>query len=160
MEEKVYKVFHELGIPYEKIEHPELYTCDDNKKYNIKFDGTICKNLFVKNNNKSRFYLIVLPIEKRIDLKKIQQDLKETRLSFGNKEELEEKLKTKKGAVSILNIINVEVTDVIFIIDNDLFNQNKVCFHPNINTATLLFSPGYIERILNKYNVKYYFKDL
>lgn len=160
MEEKIYRIFSDLKIPYEKIEHPALYSGEDNQKYNITFNGTICKNLFIRNNNKSQYYLIILPLEKQTSLKDIQTLLNENRLSFGSETALEEKLKITPDSVSLLNIINIETTDVIFIIDKSLQNQEKVCFHPNINTATVLFSPIYIDKILNNYNVKYLYMDL
>ena len=33
--DKVYKLLDKLEIQYEKIEHPALYTAEDDKKYNI-----------------------------------------------------------------------------------------------------------------------------
>ncbi|MDQ5984280.1 MAG: hypothetical protein RUMPE_01327 [Eubacteriales bacterium SKADARSKE-1] len=53
MEEKVYEMFNKLNIKYEKVDHPPLFACADNDKYQIKFDGTICKNLFIRNKDKS-----------------------------------------------------------------------------------------------------------
>ena len=85
MDEKVYKLFRELEIPFEKIEHPALFSCNDNEKYNLSFNGTICKNLFIRNSNKSQYYLIVLPIEKQLNLKDLQKLLNESRLSFKTK---------------------------------------------------------------------------
>jgi Ala-tRNA(Pro) deacylase len=160
MEDKVYKVLEELGIKYEKVEHPALFTAEDDEKYGIKFDGVVCKNLFVRNEKKTKYYLIILPCEKRAKLKEIQQKLGETRFSFGSEDVLYEKLKIKSGSVSIFNIINVDKTDVKFIIDESLLKEKKVGFHPNVNTATVLFDPQYIEKILNKYKVEYEFIEI
>ena len=160
MEEKVYEMFDSLSIKYEKVEHPPLFTCADNDKYKIKFDGTICKNLFIRNKDKSQYYLIALPLEKKANLKQLQEKLQETKLSFGNEETLEEKLKIKSGAVSILNIVNVGTTDIIFVIDNEILKSDKIGFHPNVNTATVLFFPNEIKKILDNYNVSYRFIEL
>lgn len=160
MEEKVYAVFDELKIKYKKVEHPPLFKAIDNDKYNIVFDGMICKNLFIRNKDKSNFYLVSMPLKKRMDLKDLQEKLGESRLSFGNEDELSNKLKTKSGNVSLLNIIEIEDTDVTFVIDSDVLKVDKVGFHPNINTSTLLFTPQSIEKILKKYNAKYIFIDL
>ena len=160
MEEKVYKVFEELDIEYEKIEHPAMYTCADNEKYKVKIEGLSCKNLFIRNQNKSKYYLVALPAEKRADLKTLQEKLEETKLSFGNEEALYEKLKITTGAVSILNVIEVEKTDATVILDKTLLQADKVAFHPNINTETLLFSPKDIEKIMKHYNISYKFIDM
>ena len=160
MDEKVYKLFRELEIPFEKIEHPALFSCNDNEKYNLSFNGTICKNLFIRNSNKSQYYLIVLPIEKQLNLKDLQKLLNESRLSFSSETDLELKLKSQSGSVSLLNIINVESTDVLFVIDSSILKHSKVCFHPNINTCTIIFNPIYIDKILNQFDVKYMYKDL
>ena len=42
MKEEVYKLLDKLHIKYEKIEHPPLFNCEDNVKYNIKFDEVVC----------------------------------------------------------------------------------------------------------------------
>lgn len=105
MKNEVYKLLNKLQIQYDKIEHPPLFTCEDNEKYNIKFDAEVCKNLFIRNSNKSQYYLVTIPIEKVVNLKYLQSLLEETRLSFGNENILEEKLGIKTGAVSIFNRI-------------------------------------------------------
>ena len=160
MEEKVYKIFKELNIDFEKIEHPALYTAADNDKYKIDINGVMCKNLFIRNKDKSKYYLVILPLTKRANLIEISKKLKETRFSFGSEEDLFEKLKITKGSVSLLNIIEVEKTDVKFIIDKELLTVSKVGFHPNNNTATVLFSPKDIEKVLKKYKVDYEFIEI
>lgn len=157
MENEVYKLLDKLNIEYTKIEHPPLFTCDDNKKYNIKFDALVCKNLFIKNNNKSQYYLFALPLEKKMNLKSLQILLEETRLSFANENILEEKLGVKSGAVSIFNIINLKDRDIVFVLDKDILKYEKVAFHPNINTVTVVFSSKELSKIFEYYNVKYKF---
>lgn len=160
IEEKVYIMFNKLNIIYEKVEHSPIFTGADYDKDNIKFNAMLCKNLFIRNKSKSQYYLVALPLEKRADLKQLQEKLKETKLSFGNEEILEEKLKIKSGSVSILNIVNTENTDIIFIIDSEILKSNKVGFHPNVNTATVLFSPNEISKILDNYNIVYKFIEV
>ena len=160
MENEVYKLLDKLNIEYTKIEHPPLFTCEDNEKYNIKFDAIVCKNLFIRNSNKSQYYLVSLPLEKRVDLKSLQMLLEEKRLSFGNENVLEEKLRIKSGAVSIFNIINLKDNDIIFVLDEEILKYEKVGFHPNINTETVIFNPQEIYKIFECYNVKYKFIEI
>ena len=160
MKNEVYQLLNKLHIQYEKIEHPPLFTCEDNEKYKIKFDAIVCKNFFIRNSNKSQYYLVVLPLKKRVDLKFLQMLLGEKRLSFGNENVLEEKLGIKSGAVSIFNIINLKDKDIMFILDEDILKYKKVGFHPNINTETVIFNPQEIHKIFECYNVKYKFIEI
>ena len=159
-QQRVKDVFEKLGIQYELVEHPPLFTCDDDAKYGLVFNGVVFKNLFLRNHNKSVYYLVSMPQEKRTDLKQIQECLGEKRLSFGSEEALLDKLNITAGTVSILNIIGSPETDVIFVIDKDALKCEKVGFHPNVNTETILFAPQYIEKIMNMYQVEYRFDIL
>ncbi len=160
MKNEVYQLLNKLHIQYEKIEHPPLFTCEDNEKYKIKFDAIVCKNLFVRNSNKSQYYIFIVPIEKTINIKSLQSLLEETRLSFGDKNILEEKLGIKTGAVSIFNIINLKENDIIFVLDDEILKYEKVAFHPNVNTETVIFNPQEIHKIFECYNVKYKFIEI
>jgi len=164
MEQKVYDLLNELSIEFEVVQHPPLFTCDDNDKYNVNLlDGVNCKNLFIRNKDKSQYYLVSLPVSdvaKRLDLKNLQEELGESKLSFGNEIALGEKLSIKTGAVSIFNIVNSPETDVIFLLDKEILNYDKICFHPNVNTATIVLSPNEIEKILKYCSVEYKFIKL
>ena len=160
MQEKVLELFKKLKIDYQLVEHPPLFTCADHDKYGIKIDGLDCKNLFLRNKEKSQYYLVSLPSEKRLDQNKLQKTLGESRLSFGNESVLFEKLGIKSGSASLLNVINTKNSDVIFIVDKELSGHSKVGFHPNVNTATVLFNPKNIEKIFNHHKAKYVFLEL
>jgi Ala-tRNA(Pro) deacylase len=160
MKNEVYELLDKLQIKYTKIEHPPLFTSEDNKKYDIKIEAVACKNLFLRNNSKSQYYVVVLPLEKRINLKSLQIILEETRLSFGDEHTLEEKLGTKAGSVSIFNIMNQKDKDIIFVLDENLLEYEKVGFHPNINTETIIFHPKELHKIFECYQVAYKFVNI
>lgn len=159
--EEVINVFNSLNIDYNLIRHPAIFSrADEDKVKDIKFDGEVCKNLFLKDKKTKSFYLVSLPANKRADLKKISDGLNSNRLSFGNEEELWEKLHIKSGSVSVLNVIGAPNTDVTFVLDKEIMNYNKVCFHPNDNTASISFKPENIAKIMDKYNKKYIFLEV
>ena len=157
MENEVYELLDKLNIEHTVVNHPPLFTHEDAKKYNIKLDAVICKSLFIRNKDKSQYYIFALPIEKKIDLKLAQKLLEETRLSFGDENALQEKLGVKSGSVSIFNVINMKEKDIIFVLDEDILNCEKVAFHPNTNTLTVMFNPKEIHKIFEFYNIKYRF---
>jgi len=160
MEEKVYQVFEKLNIKFDVVKHAAAFTCEDIEEDEIKFDGVVCKNLFLRNKDKSKYYLVSLPLNKKIDLKLLEKQLEETKFSFGSEEKLLEKLNIERGSVSVLNVINVEETDVIFIIDKCILENSRVGFHPNVNTATIIFPSQDIKTILDFYNVQFKFVEI
>jgi len=155
--ERVYALLDRLGIEYEVIEHPPMFTQADGDIHRVETDAVIFKNLFLRNKNKSRYYLYSLPLTKRADLVAVAKALDETRLSFGDEDALREKLNIQHGAVSFLNVIGAESTDVRLLIDSSVFSCDRVGVHPNDNTATVVLSPHDIHKILDACGVEYRF---
>jgi len=58
----------ELGIAYERHEHPAVATVEEAQKYWAGIDAAHCKNLFLRNQKGNRHYLVVLLHSKRADL--------------------------------------------------------------------------------------------
>jgi len=160
VKDKVYKYLNEAGIDFEIYDHPALYTVADNDKYGLVFDGVSCKNLFLRNKRKSKYYLISMSANEKISLGSIVASLGEEKVSFANEEELFDKLGIKSGAVSLLNIIEVGTTDVVFVLDKRLLSEKKVGFHPNDNTATIFFNGCNLKKILEDFKVEYRLLDI
>ena len=153
----VYRVFDELGIKFRVVEHPPIFTHADNEKYRVNFGAVICKNLFLRNREKTHYYLLTLPLNKRADLVAVRQILGETRLSFGEDDALFEKLRIKSGSVSFLNVIGAANTDVTFLIDQAALDNEEIGVHPNDNTATVIFSTRDIHKIFDYFGARYRF---
>ena len=154
MKEKVYEFLEQLKIPYQKFEHPAVFTCRQANLYKSDLDFLDVKNLFLCNKSKSNYYLVILPAEKKTNLKGLQEHLNETRLSFASETDLQTKLGVTAGAVSLFSIINAEQGTVEVLIDNQIIQAknvgfHSVGFHPNINTETLIFNSSHIPQILN-----------
>ena len=158
--ERVYTLLDRLKIQYGVIEHPPMFTQADSEHNGIQIDAIIFKNLFLRNKDKSRFYLYALPLAKRADLDAVAKALGETRLSFGSEDALQEKLNIQHGAVSLLNAVDAGKTDVVFLIDSSAFEYDKIGLHPNDNTATVTLKPQDIEKILAACGVEYRFLAL
>jgi len=159
---KVSLVFDALGIPYEIICHPPVYSAFDNARQEIKIDALICKNLFLRNKDKSRYYLYTLPIDKRADLISLQNSLGETRLSFGDADVLWDMLHIHPGSVSLLNIIGAGEGEPLsqklkFLVDADAMKVPRIGVHPNDNAATIVFPPGGLHDIFTRYGADYEF---
>jgi Ala-tRNA(Pro) deacylase len=126
----------------------------------LEIDSVIFKNLFLRNKNKSRYYLVSLPLEKKADLAALQARLGETKLSFGSEADLWDKLAIKHGSVSLLNVIGAGKTDVVHIIDKTIFDSDRIAVHPNDNTATIIFDPKELHKIYERFGVDFRFAEI
>lgn len=149
IENKLYKILDDLDIKYEVYEHEAIYTIEEAKNLDIKIPGQKVKNLFLKNRKGDKHYLMILDEEKIVNLKLLSKEIESTALSFASEERLEKYLKLKPGSVSPFGIINDEDKDVIILIDSDLKRDEKLGFHPNLNTSTLVLDYLDFEKFLH-----------
>lgn len=146
---RVYQTLDELNIPYEKLEHPPVFTAEEAAEHWAAIDAAAVKNLFLRNKKGDRHYLVILPIEKQADLRHLVKVIGDDRLSFGSPERLMARLGLTPGSVSPFGLINDTTKSVQVIIDADLRNAARVIFHPNINTASVAISFADFERFLS-----------
>ena len=150
VKQNAYDLLAELGIGFIKHEHEPAFTCEDsNRCLGADFVGLDAKSLFVRNKNKNQYYLALVPIHKQVDMKALGEQLGETRMSFASEDDLMEKLHACRGSVSLLNLANVDKTDVVVLVDGELMSAKQTAFHPNDNTETLVFDAKEIARILD-----------
>ena len=148
----IYEVLNKLNIEYQMVEHEEVFTAEQSKHIKNMIEGVGGKTLFLKDKN--NYYLYLLDDERQANLKFLSKSLNMGRLSFGNEDELYDKLKLKKGSVTPLGIIN-DNSSVILIIDKTLKGK-KILTHPNINTATVSIRYDDLIKFIKYCNNTYY----
>ncbi|MGL5695196.1 MAG: prolyl-tRNA synthetase associated domain-containing protein [Peptostreptococcaceae bacterium] len=136
MKKEIYKKLDELDIQYKILEHEEVFTAEEFYEVTKGMEGYHCKNLFLKNSNKSKNYLLVAKHDKCVDLKKVKAQIESSRLSFDSPERLYELLKVTPGSVNPFSVINDTNGEVELLIDSDLLDGESLNFHPAINTET------------------------
>jgi Ala-tRNA(Pro) deacylase len=136
-EQKVLDVLQQLGIPWERHEHPPVFTVEQAEVHWQGISGLHVKNLFLRNDRGNRHYLVILGTSKKVDLKVLAKLLGEDRFSFASAERLKRCLGVEAGSVSAFSLINDTDRAVDVVIDEDLKSADRVGFHPNDNTATL-----------------------
>ena len=146
--ERVYEVLKALNISYLRFEHPPVFTVEEAQKHWTNVPGVHCKNLFLRNYKGNRHFLVILEATKKADLRELSRKLGTDRLSFGSDERLLRCLGLTPGSVSPFGLINDEKKAVEVVVDEDLKRADSVCFHPNVNTATLNLSYADFERFL------------
>lgn len=135
--EKVLEALTKLGITYELMEHPPVYTIDEVRDLGITELGEVCKNLFLRDAKGKNHYLLVMLADKKAGLESIGQNLGVGKLSFASESRLEKYLGLTKGAVTPLGVINDSEKAVTVVFDKDLRGNPKIGIHPNDNTATI-----------------------
>jgi len=128
-------------IDYDRLEHAPVMTVEESSSIGAHQKSNPAKTLFLTNKKHSRFFIVLVPGSKRLDLKKLASALGEAKLTFANALELEHHLKTYQGAVSPLGAIFVtDSKNVSIVLDNELKKDEFVGFHPNDNSKTFEFS--------------------
>lgn len=138
IEKKVYDCLNKLDIEFEIYQHKAVFTVEDADDLYIEIPGQHCKNLFLRNQkDKDTNYLLVLDDSKKADLKKVANQIQSSKFTFDKPEVLHEKLGLTPGSVSPFGLINNKDKSVIVLLDESLTKADRICFHPNINTATI-----------------------
>jgi Ala-tRNA(Pro) deacylase len=139
----------ENKIDYVVHEHPAVLTCEEAKEHCSHVPGVASKNLFLRDEKKQRYFLVILDASKRADLKKLGEIFAAKRLSFANEVELKEKLGLEPGSVSLFGILNDKKKEVELYIDSDFYDESVVNFHPNRNTASVELSREMLKKVLD-----------
>jgi len=128
------------GFVYERIEHPPVYTCAEAEQHRPERQAVSTKNLFLCDKKGRRFFLVVTACEKTMDLANLAGQLGVARLRFGSEENLERLLGVKRGAVTMMGLVNDTSAQVELWLDGNIWEEQLFQSHPLVNTATLLLS--------------------
>lgn len=139
----------ELAIPFARHEHPPVATVEEALLHWAPIDATHFKNLFLRNQKGDQHYLVVVEHSKKVDLKKLADHIGDGKLSFGSPERLFKHLGVTPGSVTPFGLIHDVTHSVRVFLDDDIRRAERVSFHPNINTATLVLSAPDFARFLD-----------
>lgn len=144
--EKVLEVLKELSIPFEIYEHQPLPTIEIAMEVWKDIDSTHCKNLFFRNHKGNRHYLVILESNHALDIHDLEKRLKQGKISFASQTRMDKYLGVQAGSVSPFGLINDSENHVYLFLDKNLQSSEKISFHPNINTASVVISfPDFIK---------------
>src|SRR5580765_2399628 len=147
-EQPVLARLEQLGIPFDRYEHPPIATGDEGLEHWEGIDAVHCKNLFLRNQKGTRHYLVILPVSKRADLRAVADQIGDGKLSFASPERLLTHLGVTPGSVSPFGLIHDKAHAVRVVLDRDLKAAQRVSFHPNINTRTLVLARADFDKFL------------
>ena len=137
---RTYDLLDSLNISYERVDHDTLPTMEACQEVDKLLGIEICKNLFLRNTQKTAFYLLLLPGNKKFKTAALSKQIDSARLSFAEPEFMEQYLDITPGSVSVLGLMNDTENKVRLLIDKDILDNHPYfgC-HPCINTSSLKF---------------------
>jgi Ala-tRNA(Pro) deacylase len=139
-QKELYELFDSLDIRFEYHEHPPLATIEDAKIHWKDFNSGRCKNIFFRNHKGDRHYLVILEHLRQLNIRDLEKRLRQGKLSFASDQRLKKHLGVEPGSVSPFGLINDREKHVHIFIDEKLNEAERLAFHPNVNTASLVIS--------------------
>ncbi len=136
-ENRTYDLLEKLGVAFCRIDHDATGSIEDCHEVDKLLQIKICKNLFLCNAQKTRFYLLMLPGDKVFKTKVISAQIGSSRLSFAPSEYMEKYLDITPGSVSVLGLMNDTQGMIQLLIDQDVLKEDYFGCHPCINTSSL-----------------------
>ena len=159
-QKELYELFENLNIRFEYYEHPPLATIEDAKIHWRDYNSGRCKNIFFRNHKGDRHYLVVLEHLRQLNIHDLEKRLMQGKLSFASDQRLKKYLGVEPGSVSPFGLINDTSKHVHLFIDEKLNESDRLAFHPNINTASLVVSKSDLLKFLTYTGNSYEFIKL
>ena len=132
-----YDLLESLSIPFERLDHEALFTIEACHEADAILGVAMCKNLFLCNQSKTEFHLLLMPGEKRFKTKTFSRLIGSSRLSFAPEEAMESLLGLTPGSVTVLGLMNDREGKVKLYIDAELLREEYMGCHPCINTSSI-----------------------
>ena len=148
-EMRTYDLLESVGVEYTRVDHDAAMTMDDCRAAKDRLGVKICKNLLLCNQQKTKFYLLLMDGEKQFVTKDFSKKIGSSRLSFAPAEFLEKFLDITPGSLSVFGLVNDTEHNVTLYIDRDVVAAEYFGAHPCINTSTLkIKTSDLIEKVI------------
>lgn len=159
---RTYDLLDSLQISYERVDHDALPTIEACQHVDELLGTPMCKNLFLRNAQKTAFYLLLLPGEKKFKTAALSKQIGSARLSFAEPEFMQQLMDLTPGSVTVLGLMNDTEHKVRLLIDREVIeNHDFIGCHPCINTSSLkLKTQDLITKILPAIHHDYTLVDL
>ena len=136
-EVRTYDFLDSLGIDYKRTDHEPADNMEACNEIDAVLGVIICKNLFLCNRQKTAFYLLMMPGDKKFKTKELSAQINSARLSFASSEDMLKYLDIEPGAVSIMGLMNDKDHAVKLLIDEDVLKDEYIGCHPCVCTSSL-----------------------
>lgn len=137
---RVYERLRELEIPFEYYAHPAAPTVEIAAQYWKDIEAAHCKNLFFRNHKGNKHYLVILHYQYVLQIRDLELRLKQGKLTFASGERMHKYLGLQPGSVSPFGLLYDHDRHTHLFIDENLKKYDRISFHPNLNTASLVIA--------------------
>ncbi|MBQ6514126.1 MAG: prolyl-tRNA synthetase associated domain-containing protein [Clostridia bacterium] len=134
---RTYDFLDRLGIHYFRTDHEPADHMEACARIDAVLGVVICKNLFLCNRQKTDFYLLMMPGDKKFKTKEFSKQIGTARLSFGEPADMLKYLDIEPGAVSIMGLMNDSEHRIRLFIDEDVLKDEYIGCHPCVCTSSL-----------------------
>ena len=134
---RTYDFLDGLGIRYQRTDHERADNMEACNVIDAVLGVIICKNLFLCNRQKTKYYLLMMPGDKKFKTKELSAQIQSARLSFADADAMLEYLDIEPGAVSTMGLMNDGGKRVQLLIDEDVLKDEYIGCHPCVCTSSL-----------------------
>ncbi|MDD6461331.1 MAG: YbaK/EbsC family protein [Bifidobacteriaceae bacterium] len=136
------------GVHYHTTEHEPLFHMGDEPSVALPYPGAEAKNLLLRvgahkpDPADTRFVLLTVKSERRVDLKAFRHDHGLKSLSFAMADELYARMGLRPGSVTPLGLLDSRARGIDWYVDESFAappDAGIIGVHPNDNTATVWF---------------------
>lgn len=146
---KVTDYLDKLGIQYRLLRHQAVVTTEQSRQV-IHVEGCMaCKSLYVKDKKSDNYYLVVLPFDKRAEMRALASYVGCAKFEFATEDKLWQDLQVHRGSVSPFAFLNETDKSAPLLIDRQVWDAPLVKFHPCDNTATVVLSGDDLHKFLD-----------
>ena len=134
---RTYDLLDSLSISYQRTDHERADNMEACNEIDEVLDVIMCKNLFLCNRQKTKFYLLMMPGDKKFKTKELSSQIGSARLSFADADAMLTYLDIEPGAVSVMGLMNDKGHEVQLLIDEDVLRDEYIGCHPCVCTSSL-----------------------
>ena len=148
LETKVYQELERLNIKYDRVDNDSVEAMEECIEISDKLGAEIRKTIICCNRQKTDFYLVVLPANKRFDSKLFASMMRTARVSFASAEDMEKLIGLTPGEASVMGILNDPDGKIQVVIDKAVADAEWFACNPGANTTHIRFKT---KQLLNNF---------
>ena len=153
--QQVANKLQELGITFDVVEHPPVFTTEQADSYIEGMEGVRTKSMFLTNRKKTQYYLLIMDDKKRLDMADFKVQVGANRIRMASADSLAEKMNLSAGTVSPFGLLNNAEKDIQVYFDKDILSEEIMTFHPNTNEKTIFIKTQDLFRFLEAIDFSY-----
>ena len=139
LENRVYEELARLNINYERVDNDTVESMDECVEISEKLGAEIRKTIVVCDRKKEKFFLVILPANKRFDSKLFGAMMRTPKVSFASAESMEEIIGLSPGEASVMGVLNDPDGKVQVVVDKVVADAEWFACNPGANTTHIKF---------------------